>query len=273
MFKTKKYIILLILLIGFKYSLFSGIFEEGKGGRSSALGNASVTLADFWSALNNQAGLASIDQLSIGLYVENKFLLSSLSYKAVGILIPVAPGTIGFTLTRYGDALFNETSIGVSYGRKLSDQFSIGLQLFHYAVSQGRELGNAGKLSFQGGFIYNVDEKLRMGVQIFNPTLLKKEANLIVLATIIRVGMDYQLNNNLLGIIEFSGNSESGNGLNAGFEYLSSENLAIRLGYSSQVQEITFGIGLHLKKLSFDFSSSIHSTLGYSPQISIIYEI
>lgn len=271
--KTKKNIIILILLVGIKSALFAGIFEGGKGGRSAALGNASVTLADFWSVLNNQAGLASINNLSIGLYVENKFLLSSLSYKAVGILIPVTPGTIGITVIRFGDALFNETSIGISYGRQLSDQFSIGLQLFHYAVSQGRELGNAGKLSFQGGFIYKVDVKLRLGFHIFNPALFKKDASMIELATIIRFGIDYQLSNNLLGIIEFTGNSKSGNGLKAGFEYLSSEKIAIRLGYVSQLQKITFGVGFKLKKLSLDFSSSIHSILGYSPQISILYEL
>ncbi len=49
------------------------------GARSAALGGASVTLNDLWSTQNNQAGLARIDTIEIGVYAERKYVSVTLS--------------------------------------------------------------------------------------------------------------------------------------------------------------------------------------------------
>jgi len=57
----------------------------------------------------------------------------------------------------------------------------------------------------------------------------------------------------------------------AGIEYRIIEKIYVRGGITSDPTLYTFGFGINFKKLKIDFASSMHQTLGYSPQISIIY--
>jgi hypothetical protein len=71
--------------------------------------------------------------------------------------------------------------------------------------------------------------------------------------------------------------------IRAGIEYAIIEQFIVRIGYStlpstsgSQNFNISslysFGMGLFLKKFEIDISSSIHQTLGWSPQVSLQYK-
>ena len=262
----------LIFSSGIFNHLQAGIFNETTGGRSAALGYTSICHYDFWSAINNQAGLAFINRLSGGVFVENKFLLKSLSTKSFALALPVSNGTIGFSLIRFGETAYNETALGLSYGMMLTKYLSIGIQLFHYSINQSYDLGKAGTLSFQGGFIYEHADKIRIGFHIFSPEFITKHSNKPDLPEIIKLGLNYRFTETLNGFLEVQSHSKLGNGINSGIEYHSTNNFAFRIGYSSINEKLTFGIGIKLKKLIIDLASSMHNVLGYSPQLSLTYK-
>ncbi len=253
----------------------AGIFDESIGGRSAALGYTSISLFDFWSAINNQAGLASIKKLNVGVYVENKFLLASLNTKSIAITKPVSNGTIGLSFTQFGETAYNETMIGLSYGIKLSKDFSAGIQIFHFAINQANEIGLAEIFSFQGGFIYEPEDRTQIAFHIFNPGITSSSNDKngkIDLAEITKLGLSYELSEAIQVFLEVQNHSKLGKGFNSGIEYHNPDNLAFRIGYASMNEKLTFGVGFRIKNLVFDLASSVHGILGYSPQVSLIYE-
>ena len=271
--KSKILIIAFILQLIYPLNFISaGIFDEASGARSAALGYTSICLTDFCSAINNQAGLASIDRMTTGIFVENKFMINSLSTKSIALALPLPTGTLGFSLSQFGETDYNETQIGISYGMKLAKNFAAGIQLFHYEINQNNELGAVGVFSFQGGIIYEHDENLRIAFHFFNPEFTSTNLNKPELSGITKLGLSYRLSGTLQGFMEAQSHTKFGIGINSGIEYRNSDKFAFRIGYSSLSEKFTFGIGFKLKNLILDFSSSMHNALGYSPQFSITYE-
>jgi hypothetical protein len=262
----------IILLLKINSSLGADIFNTSKGGQSAALGYTGICLNNVWSSMNNQAGLSYLNKITAGIYIENRFLIKSLNTKSLAFALPTSTGTFAVSILQFGETDYNETSIGLAYGMTLSKKFSLGLQLFHYAINQSNELGRAGMFSFQGGFIYRTDEGLKIGFHIFNPKFIVKTQNKPELAEIVKIGIQYQISENLNSYFEILNHSSLGNGINSGLEYLGQKKLAFRIGYSSINQKLTFGLGLKLKNIDINIASSMHDVLGYSPQISMTYE-
>src|SRR5437879_770897 len=97
-----------LFLIGFVFLSEAGNEDYPVGGRSSAMGNASVSLADVWSAHHNQAGLGFEKNISAGVYYENRFLLKELGVKGAVIALPEKGGTFGLCVTNFGYSLYSE---------------------------------------------------------------------------------------------------------------------------------------------------------------------
>ena len=64
-------LIFFLVLFNF-HSIFAGNENYPVGARSAAMGNATVMMSDLWSIHHNQAGLASIENISVGFHFENK---------------------------------------------------------------------------------------------------------------------------------------------------------------------------------------------------------
>ncbi len=267
-----KIIAFIITFFIFHQMVNASIFDESMGARSAALGFTSITTVDLWSSINNQAGLAYIDKLSIGAYTENKFLMSSLCTKSIAIVLPFSHGSLGISLVQFGESNFNETKIGLSYGMRLGKQISAGIQIFQYSINQIQELGRANLFSFQGGLVYIFDNTFKIGFHFFNPEFITKSENKLEIPGIFKIGLSYHLSQTLQGFLEIENHSKFGSGILTGIEYLNSKNIAFRIGYNSLSEKLTFGLGFKLKNLIIDLASNMHQTLGYSPQISLIYE-
>lgn len=261
-----------ILLVFPSKPVQAGIFNESTGARSAGLGYTSITLTDIWSAINNQAGLATIDKFGVGLATENKFLLKNLGTKSLVLTLPVFSGSLGASLVQFGESEFNETSIGLAYGMGLSEKISIGIQIFHYAINQNNELGRAGMFSFQGGFIFKENKNLSIAFHFFNPKFITHVKNNPELAEIFKLGLSYHLSELLSGYVEVQNHNQYGAGVLSGIEYHSPKNLALRIGYTSLTGKFTFGLGLKINGWTIDIGSSMHQSLGYSPQLSLSYE-
>jgi len=67
----KKQIFIASLLL-FAFITKAGNEDYPIGARSAAMGNASVSLSDMWSAHHNQAGLGFVRNISAGVSYENR---------------------------------------------------------------------------------------------------------------------------------------------------------------------------------------------------------
>ncbi|TVQ90189.1 MAG: hypothetical protein EA393_06355, partial [Bacteroidetes bacterium] len=85
------------------------------GGRAAGMGNAAVTLYDFWAISHNQAGLAKMQNIAAGVYFENRFLIEELNFGAGAVVYPTPSGVLGFNFTYFGFELYNESKLGLAY--------------------------------------------------------------------------------------------------------------------------------------------------------------
>jgi len=277
--------ILTLLLIGLMLSGHLYAQNYPTGGRSAGLGNASVTLCDFWSVQNNQAGLANYKNIAFGFAYENRFMAKELSLKTGAIIVPTNIGSLGLSYKQLGYSAFNRSKIGVAYARSFGNKFSMGLQLDYLQTKIGEDYGTAHSITFELGVLVELSEKINLGAHAFNPVNAKIESDYEEkIPAVYKLGLSYLISEKLLVAIETEKNSDYKPLIRGGAEYKITDVTFVRLGMStipsktgtekfSISSEINFGFGLNLQRFILDFAASMHQTLGWSPQVSLIFKI
>ncbi|MFP4471666.1 MAG: hypothetical protein ACLFPE_13355 [Bacteroidales bacterium] len=261
------------LFVVFPLALSAGNGNIPEGGRSAAMAHASVALSDFWSLQNNQAGLAFYPHMSAGFYFENRFLVKELSLKSGGFILPTNSGTLGAKISYFGYPKYNESKFGLAYARSFGKVLAIGLQLDYLMVTIGNDYGQKGVATFELGVLSNITENLSLGAHVFNPLHSAiADYNDERLPAIFRLGAAYRFDDKTLVTAEVEKDTEYDPVLKMGIEYRIVEAVYVRGGISTNPGTWAFGFGLNFEKLKIDFSSNFHQVLGFSPQVSMIYQ-
>jgi len=253
------------------YGLYAYNDDNAVGGQSAGIAKAAINLTDVFSIFSNQAGLAGIQKLSVGLYSENRFLVEGLNTYAVGAALPTKSGTFGVGVTYFGDEALNHTRGSLSYGRYLGEKLSVGGQLD--VVSLGTQnYGSAIAFTFGLGLQFQVLDNLNAGAHVYNPLQIKlTDAEEDNLPTILRFGLDYAISEKVNVVTEVEKNMEYDAIFKAGLNYCLINQLSVRAGISTNPSMVYLGLGIKLKTIHIDAAVSYHNVLGYSPHISIIY--
>jgi len=242
------------------------------GARAMGMGGIGVTQNGLWSVYNNQAGLAQISQTTVGVHFSNRYLLGSLSDQILGVAIPTKFGVIGGSFYHFGNANYNEIKAGLAYARSFGDRFSFGLQLDYWRFSLAEDYGNKQAITFEAGIQAKLTDELTLGAQVYNPVRAKISDYADERIPLeYSLGLAYAVNSNFTAAFQVSKQENFGARAHAGIEYLFGKGFYARAGFISNPAEYTFGFGFLLKKLQIDFGTGIHSTLGYSPSVSLIY--
>jgi hypothetical protein len=242
------------------------------GGRVAGMGFTGVTLTDSWSVQNNQAGLGFVKNISAGMYYENHFLVKELSSKSVAFVLPTQSGVFGLNMNYFGYEKYNETKLGLAYGKAFGEKISAGIQLDYLNTHIAEDYGNKGNMTFEIGILSKLNKSLTIGAHVFNPIRVKvADYNDERIATIFKLGLSYNFSNKVLVIAETEKNINYKPQFKAGLEYHIIKEIYLRTGLSTNPTQNTFGIGIELKKIKIDLASSYHQVLGYSPQMSLVY--
>jgi hypothetical protein len=263
-------------LIIFFYSIPNWATNDNNpiGGRSAGMGYTGVTLSDSWSVQNNQAGLGYLKNVSAGIYYENRFLVNELSSKSAAFILPTQSGVFGVDMNYFGYDKYNETKVGLAYGKSFGDKISAGLQFDYLNTHIADNYGDKKNVTFEIGILSKLSKSLSIGAHVFNPIRVKlADYNDERIATIIKLGLMYNFSDKVIVIAETEKNINYKPVFKAGIEYHIIKEVYLRTGISTNPTLNTFGIGIELKRIKIDFASSIHQVFGYSPQISIVYNI
>ena len=261
-----------LIVFGFiKFSLASGEWIT-QGGRSAGMGLSSATVCDFWSVNNNQAGMAFYDKTGAGIYFENRFLIKEMGTQTGAFTLKTKYGILGATVVYSGDAKYSNTKAGLAYALKFGNHFSAGIQLDYIGTKLGEEYGKRNNITFDAGIMVKITDQLTFGAHTFNPMHVKlSDYNNERIPTTLNAGFGFTFSDKLLLTAEAYKNSDFPMELRTGAEYKLGNVAFARIGLSTNPARYTFGFGIAMKNLTFDLSSSVHSQLGYSPQVSIQY--
>lgn len=253
--------ILPVLIAGTLKAQDIRFMESGAAG--FALGGTQSVTTDVASLTGNQAGLANITSFSFSLSAERRFHSSALSYYGLSLAVPATFGNFGMVLQRFGNGDLNQQIIGLAYGRRLLDDLMLGVR-FDYLQMRIAQYGKKSVATAEIGLQARVAPQVLLGFHAYNPFQVRwLEGE--VLPTIMRLGVQYEASDKVRVFGEIEKISELTEGFGFGIEYMFLERLAARIGYSTQQQLVTFGVGYSLDgRYSVDIGSSVHSYLGLS---------
>ncbi|MEO9852413.1 MAG: hypothetical protein ABJH72_07425 [Reichenbachiella sp.] len=243
----------------------------GMGARSAALGGSSITIGDEWALFNNIGGLAAIQDKMIFTSVKNKYGISEFTSLAFGATYPIAGGTAGLGVFRFGDDLFNEQRLNLGF----SNQFgivSLGLNVSYYQLNiEGA--GSRKTLLIDFGGRAKLTEQLLFGAHVsnLNQAKLSKVTDERI-PTIMKTGLSYRPNSDLMINAEVEKEIDQEALLKLGLEYKVLDNFSIRTGFHTQPFESSFGLGFHPGKLNANYAYINNPDLGGIHEISISYK-
>ncbi len=244
----------------------------GEGARAAALGGTSVCLSDGWSAFHNQAGLTSIQGWQAGAFFQNRFLVQNLGDRGLYAAGKVGAGVFAGSYQSFGVPGFNQSRLGIAYAIPLNDKFSIGVQTNYHSLRIAEGYGISRSFSAEGGIIYRLNNALILGAHIENVNRPKlSEFSNERMPSTIRIGAGYIFSEKvkLLGQVQQELNQKLQ--VSSGIEYDVAESLVVRVGAASQPGLWTLGFGWKSKHIRADISSTYHTILGFTPQISLAY--
>jgi hypothetical protein len=261
-----------IFQLSFIPFLFAGNENLPVGARSGAMANASVTLSDVWSAHQNQAGLAWLKNPEASIYSEMKYLNKATSLNAVAFAMPTKQGVFALSVNRFGYSQYNESKVGLAFAKTFGEKFSLGAQFDYLNTYVGDNNGSKSGITMEIGFQAKVTNALTIGGHLYNPTRTKLAAyNNERVPTIFKLGIQYTFSDNVLAVAEIEKDIYNKPLVKLGVEYRIIKSIYVRGGVSTNPVKSSFGVGAYYKSFKFDFSSSFHQQLGYSPAINISY--
>ena len=265
--------LLFIFILSFFISYSFGQNISGNvGGRSAAMGQTGVANFSFWSVNNNQAGLGFIEGSGVGFYYDNHFLIKELSLNQISAALKTKRGGFGLNVSYYGYGQYNEKKIGLAYGMKLGKRFALGVQLDYLNTYIAENYGNRNMFTFEIGLMTKITNELTLGAHVYNPIRTQiSEYNDERLPTLLKLGLNWDLSKDFTAAIEAESDINHPLVLRAGLEYNIMDLMYARIGVSNNPNIFSFGVGLYFGGFKLDFSSSMHQVLGYSPQLSAIY--
>lgn len=269
---TAKYLFCCVFLLTTVHSPLFGIDNRPVGARSAAMGNASVSVSDVWSAHNNQAGLAFIKNYSCGIYYENSYLIKELSQRVAVASLPTKAGTIGIEFSNFGYTKYNENKYNLSFAKAFGEKFSIGIAMNYMSIQIAEGYGNKGIAAAEIGVLSKPLKQLTIGAHLFNPTQSKlAQYDNERVPTIFRLGGNYAFSEQVVVAFEVEKNVAKKAVFKTGIEYKPINYLYIRGGISTSPTQASLGCGFRIQSLSIDVSSCYNPILGFSPQIGLSY--
>ncbi len=265
---------IIYVLLGIQIAHLSAGNLTPIGSRSAGMGRSSVAITDFWSTMNNQAGMALATAPAVGIYYESRFLLSELSTKSIAAILPTKFGVFATTYNYFGYNLYNNQKVGLAYARDFGKKLRIGLQLDYLQTTFGNNYGSKGNITFEIGVQTDVSSKITIGAWAFNPIMVKlANYDNEKLPAIYRLGFAWHISKTLLTTVETEKNTVINQIIfRGGLEYQLNKKIIFRTGFSTNQEIFSFGMGLNLTHLTFNISAIMHETLGFSPQTSLIFK-
>jgi hypothetical protein len=267
------------LTLVFFFIFFSKGYSIGDqtqvGARDVSLANASVALISAFSVFHNQASIAWIRQVTIGIDYRQPYLLEGFSERSLAAVIPTPVSNFAFAIQQKGIQGYNESRFGFTMAKTLGKRISAGLQFNYFLVDFPEQGSSRGAFLVEFGLLFQTTNNTTIGLHIFNPARasvesLNLKSNLPVSAT---TGISLKPSSNLLFVSAIAYCADNPLNIMAGIEYQFSESFFLRGGLSGKPVRHSAGLGYRFRFFNVDVAFVHHETLGYTPSISMLLNL
>jgi hypothetical protein len=248
--------------------------QDHPGASVAALGGAGSVSQDVWSAFYNQAGLTHIKSFEAGAFFQSRFAMKELAYKGAAAALPTGNGVLALSYKSFGYSAFTSDKTGLAYAMPFGEKLSAGVQIDYYSVRIAEGYGNRRAVGVSAGFQFKLTTKFLLAGAVENPNRSKlSNYNDERIPSLIRFGGAYTFSDKLKFIGEVRKPSNNRPQTAGGIEYKTNDSFILRAGFNSFPASSTFGFGYHSKVLATDVGVSYNSLLGFSPQVSLTFNV
>lgn len=238
--------------------------------RSRLMGGTGITASGIDAVWTNPAGLSDSKQKTINANAsaEQRFGISELTSANLGANYGTGFGGFGLQLASFGFDTYRETRIGLAYGRKITDKFSIGADFVGFATNTAAYAGTF-DVTFGLGMQLEIIPELHLGARIFSPFRTERLPD-EYLPQLLALGLSYRPSEKIILNAEVHQDTDHPARVRVGAEYLPAEQLSIRFGVATQASEVSFGLGYEvLEGLDISAGAVWHEVLGVWPGIGL----
>ena len=244
------------------------------GAPNEAIGNATSTISSIWSGWHNPAGISGQQQVAAGISYRAIQDIGSFNTAGFAIALPIKVGAFGLGISRFGDALFNEQQLSLSYGNKFGIT-DLGIRLaYHQYHFEG--FGNKGVPIVSFGGITTIHKEFLIGASIQNIHQAKisnfQEERI---PTIMQLGVSYRPLENIAIHVDLEKDIEFQASVLVGISYVLVDNFMVKSGFNTNPLRQFFGLCFYPnnRKGIFSYTTSHQKFFGLSHQVSIQYNL
>ncbi|MCP9235316.1 hypothetical protein [Lewinella sp. JB7] len=228
--------------------------------RSRQLGGTGLAATGTDALWLNPAGLATTERLTAAATTEQRFGVRGLHLTSVGLRTPQGFGLRMAALTAPGYAV---NRVGVLYGRKVADRWTVGaaFDLLYRSVD-----GYGGDLAVAtgAGLQFHWSKSLTLACALFQSLPSDGVPGWIA------VGGSYRPGPNVAMFLDVE-RAMSKTALRCGVEYLPVSTITLRAGVRSRTEEVSLGVAYRLlKRWEVSVGTASHLRLGTSPVFGLV---
>lgn len=250
------------LNLAYGQSVSSQVSARGLG-----LANATAALHDEWSLFNNIGGIGRIKKTAALFALEQTPALQGANRVAAGFATVTRLGTAGFSVFKFGDAIYHEQVASASFGNHFGNT-SLGVRVNHLQY-RSEIFGTQSGLSFDFGGVTQIIPKVIIGAYGTNITqsVLRGKSGERIPSQFF-IGAGYQADKNLWLTTELEKDLDRDPIWKIGIEYQVYKKISFRTGYNVNPAALFMGCGFQKKKLRADYAIKLTPLTGASHQVS-----
>ncbi len=260
----------IIFLLFLPLNLFSQDFFAAP---LQSMGNTALASSKLYALDHNAAITPFLKRIQVGVAYQPHFLSNDLRSQALYLGVPYRNSGIGLSMQTYG--IPNTSSISKitgSYSRKFGNTISTSVTL-NYHGFRVVDVMSDNSYTVDLGFFIKPMNNLNVGA-IWNNISRSNYSDLanISIDQMYGVGFNYMFSEDLSVASDLLYSKHLHLIYRAGLDFAIDNLIMLRAGFNSTPMLLTGGIGLVLKAVHVDISTSYHSRIGTSPQIALAYE-
>ena len=237
------------------------------------MSQAYTTYADqgIGGLFSNQAGLHRLSGISVEASALQRYFSEGVNELHLGAALPIGDHAgAGIYVKRFGDDVFSEQSIGLGMGRKLFENFSIGIGLEAYQLNI-ENYGNDFQFNTQLGFQADITKSVRIASHIFLPL---EQQDLLTYSN--QAVFNFDLSVQAEEHLKIKGGvrklTDQNLGIKVGLNYTPIKKVIVHVGALTFPSHYTFGFGLDIfNDFQLLATGIFQPDLGWSSGINLSY--
>lgn len=268
-----KFLILLVLLVLIRVSVYSAFEDKPTSARISSLGGAGTAIVNNSSELfYNPAAISLSQGLEFSAMDLKLYGMDELKYNFFNFTFPATPvGTFGVAYSQFGPLNYQENIVSVGYGLKIN-QLSFGL-LFDFLNLEITDAGSANTFGIDVGVLYKANTKLSFGLSAKNINGATFGTYREGVPSRNQLGIGWRFSENALASLDLLNYSRDSNIYVVGGLELSYKWISFRGGMQFNPAMYSLGVGFGPEWLKIDYAYAMHNYLLSQNQFSVVWRV